>query len=60
MTAADTRCHDADCRVREYCERWRLRGVGGTGVEHAATLRPAWQCWDEYCDDAIPSNGDEG
>lgn len=48
-----SRCHDEKCQVREQCERWIWRESGGPGTRHAATMRPAWQCFTEPCDHAI-------
>lgn len=48
-----TRCHDRECCVREYCERYRHRNtLVGIGT-HARTLRPGWQVHTEPCDSAI-------
>lgn len=48
------RCHDADCQVREQCRRWMERDSGGARTVHQFSLRPTWQCHDEFCDSAIP------
>ena len=57
-----TRCHDEECGARQCCLRWIYRGEGrgdSRRLVHAATLRPAWQDKDTFCDHAIAVDGAE-
>jgi len=56
---SDHRCHDTRCTNKESCERWVQREGGGAHTVHASTMRPAWQCHEEFCDNAILVDGVE-
>lgn len=36
------RCHDAQCAVRDQCQRWQDRERGGQRVIHCVTLKPGY------------------
>lgn len=44
--AADFRCHDIACEVREDCIRWIKRAKGS---HHGMSLRTAWLPHSEPC-----------
>jgi hypothetical protein len=44
------------CEVKQWCRRWQERDSREPHVLHGLTLRHGWECFDEYCINALPAD----